>query len=456
MATIIQNGTIVTSAETYQADIKVKNGKINMIANEITSKDRDTVIDATGKYVLPGLIDPHTHLDIDGSLDDFESGTAAAASGGITTIINYTDPDNSQTFLDDLKQWKKKAENSLIDYGFHTIINKWDDEVAKQLAKLPSEGVTSIKLFTAYKENMVNDEELYSLLKAAGKAGIVTNVHAENGHVIDKLIEEALDEGNTDPIFHAYTRPPATEAEATARALRIAEIAKAPIYIVHLSCEEAVTEFARAKERGVTAFGETCPQYLVLDKSYLKKPNEEAVKYVCSPPLRTKHDQEVLWKNIRSGSISTIASDHASHPYVNGKENGINDFTKATNGLPGIESTLLLLHHFGVCEGKITLPKLVEISSKKPAEIFGLYPKKGNLNIGSDGDIVIFDPNKSTVISKDTQKQGTEYNVYEGMEVKGSIDCVLSRGEMIIQNHEVIGTPGHGKYLYRNSFTRKK
>jgi len=456
MATIIQSGTLVTATETFKADLKVENGKISMVSNRITSSNEDTVIDAMGKYVLPGLIDPHTHLDIHGTLDNFESGTAAAAAGGITTIINYTDPDNNQTFLDDLKQWKKKAESSLIDYGFHTIINKWDKNVSEQISKLPSEGVTSIKLFTAYKENKVNDAQLYSLLKAAKEAGIVTNVHAENGDVIDKLIEEALDQCQTEPIYHAYTRPPAAEAEATARALRIAEITEAPIYIVHLSCDEAIAEFVRAKERGVLAFGETCPQYLVLDDGYLKKPNKEAVKYICSPPLRTKHDQEELWKQINLGAISTIGSDHASHPYVNGKEKGISNFTKAPNGLPGIESTLLLLHHYGVCKENITLPKIVEITSKNPAEIFGLYPKKGSLNIGSDGDVVIFDPNKSSVISKETQKQSTEYNVYEGMEVQGSIDYVLSRGEIIIQGNEVIGTPGRGKYLYRNKFNYVK
>lgn len=453
MATIIKNGKLVTAADTFQADLKIEKEKISMISNQITGTNEDKIIDATGKYVFPGLIDPHTHLDIDGTLDDFESGTAAAAGGGVTTIINYTDPDNSQTFLDDLNQWKKKAETSLIDYGFHSIINRADKDTLEQISKLPGEGVTSIKLFMAYKENMVNDEQFYNLLKTAKQAGIVTNLHAENGHVIDMLIDEALEQGNTDPIYHALTRPPSTEAEATARALRIAEIVGAPIYIVHLSSAEAATEFVRAKERGVLAFGETCPQYLVLNESYLKNSSEESVKYICSPPLRTKADQEVLWKEIKLGSISTIGSDHASHPFINGKDKGINDFTKAPNGLPGIESTLLLLHHYGVCKGKISLPKLVEITSKNTAEIFGLYPKKGNLNVGSDGDIVIFDPSKSSVISEKTQKQGTEYNVYDGMEVQGYIDYVLSRGEVIVQDNEIIGKSGRGKYLYRSKFS---
>ncbi|WP_080872652.1 dihydropyrimidinase [Oceanobacillus timonensis] len=455
MSIIIKNGILVTASEVSQRDLKIDNGKISMISSQINGEKNDTIIDATNKYILPGLIDPHTHLGIEGTLDDFETGTNAAASGGVTTIINFTDPDNSQTFLEDLREWKNKAKNSLIDYGFHSIINKCNSDVLEQISKLPDEGVTSIKLFMAYKENMVNDKELYLLMNAAKKAGIVTNIHAENGVVIDQLIEEALNKNNTKPIYHAYTRPPEMEAEATARALRIAEITEAPTYIVHISCEEALKEFIHAKERGVNAFGETCPQYLVLDEDYLKKEDKEAVKYICSPPLRTKKDQDTLWNKIKSGSISTIGSDHSSHPYVNGKENGINNFTKAPNGLPGIESTLLLLYHYGVCEERISLSKLVEVTSQNPAEIFGLYPQKGSINIGSDGDIVIFDPNKSTVLTKESQKQGTEYNVYEGMKVQGYIDYVLSRGEVIVKDKKVIGKPGRGNYLYRDKFNAR-
>ncbi|MFD2658603.1 dihydropyrimidinase [Gracilibacillus thailandensis] len=452
MATIIQKGTLVTASETLRADLKIDNGKISMISDQIKEENEDIIIDATNKYVFPGLIDPHTHLGIEGTLDDFESGTKAAASGGVTTVINFTDPNNSQTFLEDLAEWREKAKSSIIDYGFHSIINKCNSAVLEEIYKLPDEGVTSIKLFMAYKENMVNDEELYLLMKAAKQAGVVTNIHAENGRVIDQLIDEALNNNNTDPINHACTRPPGLEAEAVARALRIAEVTEAPTYIVHISSEEAMEEFIRAKERGVQAFGETCPQYLVLNENYLKKDAKEAVKYICSPPLRTLKDQKILWNNINSEMISTIGSDHASHPYLNGKENGIDNFTKAPNGLPGIESTLLLLYHYGVYEGRITLPKLVEITSRNPASIFGLHPRKGCLKVGSDGDVVIFDPSKSTVISKETQKQGTEYNIYEGMELQGSIDYVLSRGEIIVKENEVVGTSGRGKYLFRNKF----
>ncbi|SDL34449.1 dihydropyrimidinase [Lacicoccus qingdaonensis] len=452
MATIIQNGTLVTTSEIFKADLKVDNGKISMISDKIHDDKNDTVIDATNKYILPGLIDAHAHLAIEGTLDDFESGTKAAASGGITTLINFTDPEKSQSFVEDLYDWKNKAKSSLIDYGFHSIINKCNKDVLKQIPKLVDEGVTSIKLFTAYKENMVNDEELYLLMKEAKKAGVVVNVHCENGKIIDQLIEEALENEDTDPIYHAYTRPPAAEAEATSRVLRIAEITGAPTYIVHISCEEALKEFTRAKERGVTAFGETCPQYLVLNESYLKMKKEEAVKYICSPPLRKEKDQEVLWEGIEKGTISTIGSDHASHPYIGGKEKGIDNFTKAPNGLPGIENTLLLLYNFGVIKGNITLSQLVKVTSENPAKIFGLHPKKGSLSIGSDGDLVIFDPNASNIITKETQKQRTEYNVYESMEVQGKIDHVLSRGEVIVENGEVIDNPGRGEYIYRKKF----
>jgi dihydropyrimidinase len=452
MGIIVKNGTLVTASETFQADLKIDCGKISMISKSIQEGREDTVIDATNKYVFPGLIDAHTHFAIERTLDDFESGTRAAVSGGITTIINYTDPDNSQTFLEDVWEWKDKAKSSFIDYGFHAIINKCNPEVLEQILRLPDEGVTSIKLFMAYKENMVNDDDLFLLMKAAKDAGLITNIHAENGRVIDQLIQEALNRNKTKPIYHALTRPPSTEAEATARALRIAEITKAPVYIVHISCEEALLEFVRAKERGVTAFGETCPQYLILDEGYLRKDDKEAVKYICSPPLRKKKDKEALWKYIKLGEIDTIGSDHASHPYINGKENGINNFTKAPNGLPGIENSLQLIYHFGVVEGRITMPKLVEIMSQNPAKIFGLYPQKGSLNIGSDGDIVIFDPSGSNVITKEKQLQSTEYNVYEGIQTKGRIEYVLSRGKIIVENNKVVGTPGHGKYIYRRKF----
>lgn len=453
MGTIIQNGTLVTHKVIFKADIKVENGIIVEISDRITPDFKDDVINAEDNYVMPGGIDPHTHLAISDTLDDFESGSKAAAVGGITSIINFTDPKKDQSVLENLNDWKSKAKNSIIDYGFHSIINKCDDSVLEDISKLPENGVTSIKLFMAYREtNMVDDRQMYQLMKKASESGMVTNVHAENGDIIDMLIAEELEKGNTDPKYHFYTRPPSTEAEATNRALRIAEVLNAPIYIVHVTCEEALNEVKRAKERGVKAFGETCPQYLVLNEEYLKINNLEAVKYICSPPLRTKSDQQMLWKGINSGNISVIGSDHASHPYENGKILGENDFTKAPNGLPGIENSYSLLYHYGVHEKRISLQKFVEITSFNAAEIFGLYPRKGTIAVGSDADIVILNPKKSSIISQKTQFQSTEYNVYEGFEVFGDISYVLSRGEVIVKDNVTLGKPGRGEFLFRNKY----
>ncbi|NYV68216.1 dihydropyrimidinase [Bacillus sp. Gen3] len=452
MSTIVKNGFIVSPTDTFKADIEIENGTIVKISSNIIPSDQDHVINAEDQYVLPGGIDPHAHLAISGTVDDFASGTKAAASGGITSIINFTDPKPDQiSFLEDLNEWKKKAENSIIDYGFHSIINRCDNAVLDEISRLPENGVTSIKLFMAYRgTNMVDDMQMYHLMKRAAEVGMITNVHAENGDIIDLLIEEELRKGNTDPIYHAYTRPSQLEAEATNRALSIAEILNAPIYIVHVSSKAALEEVHRAKERGVKVYGETCPHYLVLDEEYLKLNKQDAVKYICSPPLRSKNDQQALWGGIQSSDISVVGSDHASHPYKNGKILGMEDFTKAPNGLPGIEDMYRLLYHFGVHEKRISLQKFVEVSSFNAAKIFGLYPKKGIIQVGSDADIVILDPNRTSVISKQTQFQSTEYNVYEGFEIRGKITHVLSRGEVIVKENVVLGKPGRGKFLHRN------
>ncbi len=453
MRTIIKNGLIVTPTNTFEADIEMKNGTIVKISNNIVPSNEDNIIDAKDKYVLPGGIDPHAHLAISGTVDDFESGTKAAASGGITTIINFTDPKpNQMSFLDNLNEWKQKAAgNSIIDYSFHSIINRCDNDVLDEISRLPENGITSIKLFMAYRgTNMVDDMQMYNLIKRASETGMITNVHAENGDIIDLLIEEELSKGNTDPIYHAYTRPPSLEAEAVNRALTIAETLNAPIYIVHVSSEKALEEVHRAKERGVKVYGETCPHYLLLDEEYLKLNNQEAVKYICSPPLRTKDDQKALWSGIQSNDISVVGSDHASHPYENGKIFGLDDFTKAPNGLPSIENIYPLLYHYGVHEKRISLQKFVEVTSLNAAKIFGLYPKKGIIQEGSDADLVILDPNQSNVISEKNQYQNTEYNVYEGFETEGKITHVLSRGEVIVEDNVILGKTGHGEFIYRN------
>ncbi len=455
MRTIIKNGTIVNSSQRTKADLIIENGIISEIVENARIEASDQVIDAKGQYIMPGGIDVHAHLDYPGTVDDFESGTKAAAVGGLTSIINYTSPLNGQTVLENVKDWKKRAEKSYIDYGFHAMVTECNDRILSEIPRLASEeGITSIKLFMAYRgESMVNDLEMYKLMKTAGEAGMIINVHAENGDVTDQLRIEAIEQGNTDPIYHAYTRPTTLEAEATNRAIRIAEVANAPVYIVHVSCADALNEIKLAKDRGMSVYGETCPQYLALDDSYLELPDLEGAKYVCSPPLRKKEEQKYLWEGISEGYISTIGSDHSSLMFEGGKTKGKNDFTKIPNGLPSIEDIYHVTYHFGVHEGKIPLEKFVDITSTAPAKIFGLYPQKGTIEKGSDADIILFDPTSSRKVSKETQYQQTDFNIYEGFTLQGAMTHVISRGEIIVKDQKFLGEKGRGNFLPRKHFS---
>ncbi|WP_042354108.1 dihydropyrimidinase [Bacillus rubiinfantis] len=456
MKTIIKNGTIITATDIYKADILIEKGVIKEIADCIsfTSDENVTIFDAGGQYIFPGGIDVHTHLDgplrESGNADDFVSGTRAAAAGGITSIVNFTNPKKGQTLIDNLQEWKQHAESSLIDYGFHPIVCGYHDNVLEELPQLAEQGISSIKIFMTNKGDMaLNDQELYRILKKAGDSGIITSVHAENGYIIDELIDESLSKGDTDPIFHAYTRPTVTEAEATNRVLAIAETANAPVYIVHISCADALEQVIQAKKRGVQAFGETCPHYLALDETYLRLPEFEGAKYVCSPPLREKWNQEYLWKGIADGSISVVGSDHCPFQFDGQKTVGRNNFSKIPYGIPQIEDNFSIVYHYGVHEGRISLQKFVEIMSTNPAKIFGLYPKKGSIAVGFDADIVIFDPNGSKTLSANSQYQNVDYNLYEGTVVQGKITRVLSRGEEIVRDGKVIGEHGRGQFLFR-------
>lgn len=460
MRTIIQNGTVVTSGGVFKADVEIQGETITSISQKIVPEPGDRIIDASNQYVFPGGIDVHTHLawpfQSTGTADDFVSGTKAAAVGGITSIINFTNPKRGASLIDTQEEWIEKGKPSAIDYGLHPIINEYSDRVLEELPVLAEKyGVNSIKLFMAYKgEMMVNDLEMYKIMKKAGELGIITNVHAENGDVIDELVKEALAEGKTDPIYHGLTRPPMMEAEPTGRALAIAEAANAPVYIVHVSCAEALKQVDEAKKRGVKAYAETCPHYLVLDISYLDLPNFEGGKYVCSPPLREKWHQDVLWNGIANGLISVIGSDHCPFRFEGQKTLGKEDFSKIPNGMPGLEDMFSLLYHFGVHEGRISLQKFTEVMSTGPAELFGLS-KKGSISIGKDADIVILDPNRSRVITAENQYQNLDYNAYEGTEVQGVITTVLSRGEVLVEDSQFIGELGRGKYLLRERFQQK-
>ncbi|WP_160719760.1 dihydropyrimidinase [Bacillus sp. USDA818B3_A] len=458
MKKIIKNGTVVTAADTYLADVCIENGVVTQIGENLPTAGAE-VIDAKGCYVFPGGIDPHTHLDMPfgGTVtkDDFETGTMAAAFGGTTTIIDFCLTTKGATLKSAVNTWHAKSKDkAVIDYGFHLQIVKMNNEKLAELPKMiEEEGITSLKVFMAYKNQFqADDETLFKTLIAAKNLGALVMVHAENGDVIDYLVKKALEDGNTDPIFHALTRPPEVEAEATGRAATLTELAKSQLYVVHVSCAEAARKIAEARSKGIDIWGETCPQYLVLDQSYLERPNFEGAKYVWSPPLREKWNQEELWNALRTGQLQTLGSDQCSFDFVGQKDLGKGDFSKIPNGGPIIEDRVSILFSEGVKKGRISLNQFVDITSTKVAKLFGLYPKKGTIAIGADADIVIFDPTVERVISAETHHMAVDYNAFEGMKVTGEPVSVLSRGEFVIRDKQFVGKPGAGQFLKRAKY----
>jgi len=455
---VIKNGTIVTATDTYQADILIENGTIRQIGENLPLNDAE-VIDATGKFVFPGGIDPHTHLDMPfgGTVtkDDFETGTIAAAFGGTTTVIDFCLTKKGEPLKNAIQVWHEKSkEKAVIDYSFHLMIGEINDEVLDELPTImKEEGITSFKVFMAYKNVFqADDETLFRTLLAAKENGALVMVHAENGDVIDFLTKKALELNQTDPIYHALTRPPEVEGEATGRAATLTGLAESQLYVVHVSCAEAAKKIAEARSKGIDIWGETCPQYLVLDQSYLEKPNFEGAKYVWSPPLREKWNQDVLWNALKTGELQTIGSDQCSFDFNGQKSLGKGDFSKIPNGGPIIEDRLSILFSEGVKKGRISLNQFVDITSTKVAKLFGLYPKKGTIAIGTDADIVIFDPNVERTISAKTHHMAVDYNAFEGMEVVGEPVSVLSRGEFVIRDKAFVGKIGGGQYIKRSRY----
>ena len=458
MKKIIKNGTIVTASDTFQADLCIEDGKISQIASDLSLTEAE-VIDATGCYVFPGGIDPHTHLDMPfgGTVtkDDFESGTKAAAFGGTTTIIDFCLTSKGKTLRSSIDTWHNKSKDkAVIDYGFHLQIVEINEDILKELSEvIDSEGITSFKVFMAYKHQFqADDETLFQTLVAAKELGALVMVHAENGDVIDYLVKKALIEGNTDPIYHALTRPPEVEGEATGRAATLTGLANSQLYVVHVSCAEAAEKIAEARNKGIDIWGETCPQYLVLDQTYLEKADFEGAKYVWSPPLREKWNQDVLWNALKTGQLQTIGSDQCSFDFAGQKDLGKGDFSKIPNGGPIIEDRVSVLFSEGVKKGKITLNQFVDITSTRAAKLFGLYPKKGTIAVGADADIVIFDPNIERTISAKTHHMAVDYNAFEGMKVIGEPVTVLSRGEFVIRDKAFVGKPGAGQYIKRAKY----
>jgi dihydropyrimidinase len=461
MSKLIRNGTIVTAADMYVADILIENGKVSAIGSNLSAPGAE-IIDARGHYVFPGGIDPHTHLDMPfgGTVtkDDFETGTIAAAFGGTTTVIDFCLTQKGEPLKSSIQTWHDKSkEKAVIDYGFHLMIGEINESVLNELPRvIEDEGITSFKVFMAYKNVFqADDATLYRTLLAAKEHGALVMVHAENGDVIDYLTKKAIEEGNTAPIYHALTRPPEVEGEATGRAALLTELANSQLYVVHVSCANAVEKIAEARNKGLNIWGETCPQYLVLDRSYLEKPNFEGAKYVWSPPLREKWHQEILWNALKNGSLQTLGSDQCSFDFKGQKDLGKEDFTKIPNGGPIIEDRVSILFSEGVKKGRITLNQFVDITSTRIAKLFGLFPQKGTIAVGSDADIVLFDPNVERVISAETHHMAVDYNAFEGMKVCGEPVSVLSRGEFVIRDKQFVGRPGSGQYLKRAKYNAR-
>ena len=458
MKTLIKNGRIVTAVDDYQADILVEDEKISVIGMKLDMQ-ADKVIDAKGKLVIPGGIDPHTHMDMPfggtTSADDFQTGTLAAAHGGTTTIIDFAIQPKGESMLKSLEIWHNKAAGkAAIDYGFHMIVTDLTpkDHVPEMRQLMNHEGIQSFKLFMAYPGVLlVDDATIFRAMSVAGEGGGLICMHAENGVVINEIVARALAEGKTAPKYHALTRPTKAESEGVHRAIALAEMAGTPVYIVHLSSFDALKQVKLARDEGVPAFAETCPQYLFLDYSYYEKPDFEGAKYVMTPALREKWNQEELWTGLRMNDLQLVATDHCPFCFKDQKQLGKDDFSKIPNGGPGVENRMSLIYNGGVAQGRITLNRFVEITSTAAAKIFGLFPKKGTIAVGSDADIVIFDPDKKMTISAKTHHMNVDYNCYEGMEVTGVTETVLSRGKVIIEDGKYIGKAGDGNFLKRSN-----
>jgi dihydropyrimidinase len=456
MSVLIKGGRIVTAADDYVGDVFVENGTVSLIGESLDVAAEKT-IDASGKYVIPGAIDPHTHLEMffGGTVtcDDFTSGTTSAAFGGTTTLIDFCMQAPGDTFAQALEKYFEKIERAkpVIDVGFHIgVTDLHTGGTLEDLAKLPDEGVTSYKLFMAYKGAvMVDDETLFRTMQTASETGALVMVHAENGDAIDILVKKAVADGNTSPVWHARTRPPETEGEATNRAIQLARVAGAALYVVHVSCEESIEPIRLAREKDWQVYGETCTQYLFIDETALEQPGFEGAKYIYTPPPRPKENQERLWHALHSDVLSVVSTDHC--PFKWPEQKGINgeQFQVVPNGGPGIENRLHMLHHFGVRQGRMTMNRFVELTATNPARYFGLYPRKGTIAPGSDADIVVWDPEKRLTISAQTHHSNVNYNLFEGTEVIGAPEVVLVRGQVIVENDALVARPGAGQFVKR-------
>jgi dihydropyrimidinase len=455
MRTLIRGGRVVTAVDDYRADILVEGEIVSTIGAKL-DMEADVVIDAGGKLVIPGGIDPHTHMELPfggtEASDDFRTGTIAAAHGGTTTIIDFAVQYKGQALREGLDTWHAKAEGkAAIDYGFHLIVTDLEDERVPELYKAMDEGVTSFKLFMAYPGVfLADDATIFRAMSAAGSRGGLICMHAENGIVINEIIKRALAEGRTAPKYHALTRPTIAEAEGVHRAIAISEMAEAPVYIVHLSCADSLNQVREARDRGLPAFAETCPQYLFLSIDDYGE-GFEGAKYVMTPPLREKWNQQELWKGLRTDDLQVISTDHCPFCMKEQKELGRADFSKIPNGAPGVEHRMSLIYDGGVVQNRVSLNRFVELTSTAAAKMFGLFPRKGTIAVGSDADIVVFDPERVQTISASTHHMNVDYSAYEGRKVQGTVETVLSRGRVVVENNEFKGKAGAGQFLKRGT-----
>ncbi|UGY94344.1 dihydropyrimidinase [Streptomyces gobiensis] len=458
--TVIRGGLVITAAEEIHADVLIEGGRIAALAAHGSSYadgwSADRTIDAGGKYVIPGGVDAHTHMDFPFggtfSSDTFETGTRAAAWGGTTTIVDFAVQSRGHTLREGLDAWHAKAESQCaIDYAFHMILSEVTEGTLKEMDLLTGEGVTSFKLFMAYPGVFYSDDGqiLRAMQRGADNGGLIM-MHAENGIAIDVLVEQALAQGKTDPRYHGEVRKALLEAEATHRAIQLARVAGAPLYVVHVSAAEAVAELAQARDKGLPVFGETCPQYLFLSTDNLAEPDFEGAKYVCSTPLRPKEHQAALWRGLRTGDLQVVSTDHCPFCFTGQKELGRGDFSKIPNGMPGVEHRMDLLHQ-AVVDGHISRRRWIDIACATPARMFGLAGRKGTLAPGADADVVIYDPRAEQTLSAATHHMNVDYSAYEGKRITGQVETVLSRGETIIDHRTYTGRAGHGRYVPRAS-----
>jgi dihydropyrimidinase len=454
LKTLIKNGRIITAVDDYRADILIEDERVSVIGAKL-DMEADLSIDANGRLVIPGGIDPHTHMELPfggtESSDDFRTGTIAAAFGGTTTIIDFAVQTKGESLISGLDKWHQKAEGKCaIDYGFHLITTDFEDHQIEEMHTIIDEGVSSFKLFMAYPGVfLADDATIFRAMSAAGERGGLICMHAENGIVINEIIKHALAKGHTAPKYHALTRPTLAEAEGVHRAIAIAEMAESPVYIVHLSCADALNQVRQARDRGIPAFAETCPQYLFLSIDDYGD-DFEGAKYVMTPPLREKANQAELWKGLKMDDLQVISTDHCPFCMKEQKELGRADFTKIPNGAPGVEHRVPLIYT-GVVENRISLNRFVELTSTAAAKMFGMFPKKGTIAVGSDADIVIFDPEATQTISAKTHHMNVDYSAYEGRTIRGVVETVLSRGKVVVDKGEFRGKSGDGQFIKRGT-----